>query len=40
MYCSIWDIIDMERYLNFVDYFTYLGKVFSKKHYGKTKKYH
>lgn len=40
MYCSIWDMIDMNRYLNFVDYFTYLGKVISKKHYGKTKKYH
>lgn len=40
MYCSIWDMIDLNKYLNFVDYFTYVGMVLSKKHYGKTKKYH
>lgn len=40
MYYSIAEMLGLIRDLNAVDYFTYVGMVLSKKHYGKTKKYY
>ncbi|MGN0621829.1 MAG: hypothetical protein ACI4I9_08170 [Porcipelethomonas sp.] len=40
MYCSIAETLGFSRDLNAIDYSTYVGMVLSKKHYGKTKKYH